>query len=389
MCAPLVHDVLGRLCENTLGADQAAQRLGVSRSRLYEIRTEYLAAKASGTLPGWMPGRSGGDRAGGFPPEVCGFLRAAIRGGYSYAFAASEAARLFASGATRATVRRWAFAEGVAAAPRPERTPAHTRRWQRVNVGEVWQLDATPHRWFGAGAPAQPLFDMVDDASRMQVGIRLCRGETLADYIVFLRGSFERHGLPLALYVDNAAFFRSPVDGSLTGLGRRLALYGVSLLFASTPQAKGKVERVHQVWQDRLPPFFRLNGITPETAPDAADAAVGTLAAHRNAHEAHREIGMTPQAAWDTARAAGRSKLRPAPRDGWWPYVWSLWRNATVGERGKVFHKDLFFPTQARRGERVILCEHGNGCYSVIRALPQDLTTHPIVLFTNLPKDGS
>ena len=388
LCAPLVHDVLGRLCDNTLGATQAAKKLDVSRSRLYELRTEYLKAKAAGAPQGWMPGLSGGGRADGFAPEVCAFLRPAILAGYSYAFAASEAARLHASGATRATVRRWAIAEGLAAEPRPERTPAHTRRWQRLNVGELWQLDTSPHRWFAPHFPARPLFDMIDDASRVQVGIRLCLAETLADYIAFLRQSFESRGLPLALYVDNAAVFRSPVDGTLTGLGRRLAFYGVSLLFASTPQAKGKVERIHQVWQDRLPPFFRHNGFTPDTALADVNAAIEALAAHRNAHETHREVGMAPQKAWDAALAEGRSKLRSVPRDAWWPYVWSLWRNVTVGDRGRVFRNGLSFPTQALRGERAILCEHGGGHYSVIKELPKDPAVHPVVLFTSLPGGG-
>jgi len=389
LCAPLVHDVLGAFCSDTLGAAQAAEKLKVSRSRLYGLRTEYLKAKASGTLQVWMPGLSGGDRAEGFPPEVEGFLRAAIPGGYSYAFAASEAHRLFGADANRWGVRRWAIAEGLAQEKRPERTPAHTRRWQMSSVGEIWQLDASPHRWFAPHFPPQPLFDMVDDASRVQVGIRLCLNETLADYVAFMRRSFESRGLPLALYVDNAAFFRSPTDGSPTGLGRRLAFYGVSLLFASTPQAKGKVERIHQVWQDRLPPFFRHNGFTPDTALADVNAAVEALAAHRNAHETHREVGMAPQKAWDAALAEGRSKLRSVPEDGWWPYVWSLWRNAVVGERGRVFHKGLSFPTQARRGEKVVLCEHDGGHYSVIKALPENPATHPAVLFTSLPQRPS
>jgi len=388
LCAPLVHDVLERLCNETLGASQAAERLGVSRSRIYTLRTEYLRAKAGGRLQGWMPGRSGGDHAPEMASGADAFLRDALREGYSYAFAASEAGRLFGVGMTRSGVRRWAHAEGLACASRPARTPAHTRRWQRADIGEVWQLDATPHQWFGLEHPFQPLFDMIDDASRLQVGIRLCRSENLGGYVGFLRESFETHGLPMCLYVDNASFFRSPRDGSLTALGRRLAFYGVSLLFASTPQAKGKVERVHQVWQDRLPPFFRLNGFTPESDLGQINAAIGTLSRHRNTCEVHREIGATPQKAWCSALESGRSKLRKIPDDGWWPYVWSLWYNVVVGSRGNVYHKGLFFPTQLKPGEKAILCEHTCGHYSVIKNLPE-ISAHPIVAFTNLPKGST
>ena len=377
-----------RLCNNTITRQQAAETLGVSKSQLYRVRSEYLRAKAEKKLETWRPGGSGGDHCAEFQPQTEKFLRLTLQEGYNFAFAASELKRLFNVDTTRWSVRRFALAQGLAKAEHPVRIPAHTRRWQRLNIGELWQLDASPHRWFGPGGPEQPLFDMIDDASRLQVGIRLCRAETLADYIIFFGKTFKTHGLPLCVYVDCATFFRSPVDGRLTALGKRLAFYGVSLSFAMTPQAKGKVERIHQVWQDRLPPFFRLNGLTPECDLAQVNASVETLAAHRNVHEKHREIGMTPQRAWDTAWEQGRSKLRPIPRDAWWPYVWSLWYSKRVGKRGRVFHRDLFFPTSLPEGEKVILCEHGGGCYSVIKKLPETPAIHPVVLFSNLPMDS-
>ena len=387
LCTPLIHDVLERFCNNTLTRHQAAETLGVSESQLYRIRAEYLRAKTEGKMEEWRPGPSGGDHSGEFPPHVEKFLRNALREGYNFAFAASEIKRIFNEETTRWSVRRFALAQGLARDEHPVRIPAHTRRWQRLHIGELWQLDASPHRWFGPEHPEQPLFDMIDDASRLQVGIRLCRGETLADYIVFFEKTFKTYGLPLCLYVDCATFFRSPVDGNLTALGKRLAFYGVSLLFAMTPQAKGKVERVHQVWQDRLPPFFRLNGLTPESRLEEVNLRVEALAGHRNAHETHREVGMTPQAAWDAAREQGRSKLRPVPRDAWWPHVWSLWYARRVGKRGRVFHGDLFFPTSLPEGEKVVVCEHGGGSYSVIKNLPESPAIHPVVLFSNLPAE--
>jgi hypothetical protein len=322
------------------------------------------------------------------PPHAGAFLRRALAQGYNHAFAASELKRLHGLDTTRWSVRRFARAEGFARETNPVRIPAHTRRWQRLNIGELWQLDATPHPWFGPDHPAQPLFDMIDDASRLQVGIRLCRSETTGEYILFFKDSFEIHGLPLAVYVDNAAFFRSPKDGALTALGARLWFYGVSLIFATTPQSKGKIERIHQVWQDRLPSFFRLNNITPTTDLGHVNTHLESLALHRNVHELHREIGMRPRSAWDAAREAGRSVLRPVPRDAWWPYVWSLWRKATVGDRGRVHHGELFFPTRLAAGEKVLLCEHGGGHFSVLKNFPAK-DQLPAVAFTNRPQNNA
>jgi len=190
--APLIHDVLERFCNKTIDCHKAIEILGVSQSRLYELRTEYLRAKANGKVPGWMPGNSGGDHAPELPPRVEAYLRKMLKEGYNFAFAASELLRKFNLETSRWSIRRFALAQGLAKKERPVGIPAHTRRWQRDSIGELWQLDASPHRWFGLENPAQPLLDMIDDASRLQVGIRLCPGENLAQYIWFLKKPLKR-----------------------------------------------------------------------------------------------------------------------------------------------------------------------------------------------------
>ena len=62
----------------------------------------------------------------------------------------------------------------------------------------------------------------------------------------------------------------------------------------SAPEAKGKVERNHQFWQNRLPPLLRAENITDLPA---ANPFLDALRKHHNSMEKHREIGMTPQAA--------------------------------------------------------------------------------------------
>ncbi|MBQ9726874.1 MAG: transposase family protein [Kiritimatiellae bacterium] len=149
-------------------------------------------------------------------------------------------------------------AAGLVKPPRKPRPPAHVRRWQREAIGELWQLDEHAEHWFGPRLPAVPVFDMLDDCSRVQVGCAMFEHENLRAYIYFLRICFERYGLPLQIYVDQASFFRSDKEGSHTQLEERLLFYGISLVLANSPESKGKVERVHQVWQDRLEPRLHL-----------------------------------------------------------------------------------------------------------------------------------
>lgn len=347
LALPDVVNTLEQFVLGQMAALDAAASLGISRSRLYQLKTGYLRARAEGRLAFWAPGRSGGDHLPDWPGAVQDLLRRALAAGCTCAFAASEALRLFGWRVDRPQVRHWALAKGLAKPPRNPRPPAHLRRWQRENIGELWQLDEQADPWFGPGHPALSVFDMLDDCSRVQVGCMMFPRETLRAYLL-LRTCFERYGLPLKIYVDRASFFRADQPGAHIQLERRRLFYGVSFMLANSPKAKGKVERVHQVWQDRLEPYFRLNGIGADADLTRINEHLDALRLHRNAHEKHREIGCTPDAAWQKAQGEGRSKLRPIPQDPWWPYVWSdrLW--VAVGPCGVVRWNGWDLPTQYR-----------------------------------------
>lgn len=382
--APLIRDVLEQFNHQAITVAQACEALCVSRSRLYTLRTEYLKAKRGKSMEAWQPGVSGGDHAPAWPDPVVAFLRKALHHDYSYAFAASEADRLFQFRMARSQVRQWAIKEHLAAAERPARLPAHVRRWQRSSIGELWQLDATPDYWFGKQSPAFPILDMVDDCSRLQVGCALYRNETIPSYLHFLHNAFLRYGLPLQVYVDHASVFKGNQDNSVSRVRDRLAFYGVSFLFANSPEAKGKVERVHQIWQDRLPAYFDLNAITSHSDLEQVNAHIEVLRDHRNRREVHREIGMPPQVAWDKALAEKRNKLRLIPREPWWPYIWSTWHSVLIEKGGRVHFAGHDLPTRAVPGTRALVCEHLDGSLSIIKERPNKERI-PIVLFSNRP----
>ena len=380
-----VQDVLTQVCEQRISVEQACESLGVGKSRLYTLRSEYLKARAAGKVDAWDPGVSGGNHAVPWDERVVTFLRAAIHNGYNYAFAASEVDRLYGVVLARSQVRHWAIREEICPAPKPPRLPAHLRRWQRQAVGELWQMDATPDHWFGAQEASYPLLDMLDDCSRLQVGCAIYRHENVPAYLHFFHGAFMEYGLPLEVYVDQAGIFVGHQEDSVTRIAQRLKFYDVSFVVANTPEAKGKVERIHQVWQDRLPPYFTLNGLTPSSELEDVNRHIHALREHRNKREPHRELRMTPQTAWDQATAQGRNKLRPVPKEPWWNYVWSLWHPVTIAVGGRVHFGQSAFPTQGVPGSRAVLCEHLDGTVSILKERP-DKQKLPVVLFTNRPR---
>jgi hypothetical protein len=164
-----VRHILACHRNRELSAAQAAAQLGLGRSRFYELFAEYLAACSHHRQQQWQPGSSGGDHAPHWPPPVIALLRKrlASRPPSSYSFVASEALRLHGFKLDRAQVRHWARAHGYAPAKPKPRPPASQLRFQRSRIGELWQLDASPHAWFPPAKTLWPMLNMLDDCSRL------------------------------------------------------------------------------------------------------------------------------------------------------------------------------------------------------------------------------
>ena len=379
-----IRHVLDAFRQHTLTATEAAQQLALSRSRFYALSTVYLLARSKKQEHLWLPGASGGDHYKPWPQPVLDLLkkRLSCKPPCPYSFAASEALRLHAFKLDRAQVRHWAIVNGLAHAVPAKRILAPVRRWQRAQIGELWQLDATPHPWFPGCSIAFPMLNMLDDCSRLFTGSKLYERELLLSYFDFLPAAFLAHGRPLQLYVDYHSIFFTRDPQALTQLGGALRFYDISLRYAPTPQAKGKVEREHQFWQGRLPPCFASEKISEL---EEANQHIDALRHHHNATEVHRELRQTPHRAWDTAKKERRTVLRPAPRCPWWAYVWSVRTLIKVGADGRVPIGTQRLRIEKPPQTKVILCLHPTGHYSVLAAEPNP-KEQPGLLFTNRPK---
>jgi hypothetical protein len=375
----LIREILGAFRRGELRATAAAEQLELGRTRFYELYSDYLRACALHREADWVPGSSGGDRSPEWPAQVEPLMRKllGVRPPAPYRFVASEILRRLDFQLDPATVRRWALAHGLAHERSTPRPSAATRRWQCLKMGALWQLDATPHPWFQHHHRRQyPLLDLLDDCTRLCTGARIFHGEDLLAYLDFLPAAFLEHGLPLELYVDCHSIFFPQRPDALTQLGAALHFYGVSLRYARTPQAKGKIERQHFYWQGRLPSVFAAENIV---SPEQANGLLHQLRLHRNAKEIHRELRLTPNAAADLARQEGRDVLRPAPACPWWPYVWSQRSLVKVGPDGRVPIGSQRLPAGLSPGSRVVHCLHPNGDISLLAAPPK-LGERPSVL---------
>ena len=164
---------------------------------------------------------------------------------------------------SRPTVRRILTRAGIGS-PRSRRSPQHRFRRQRMpQAGMLVQLDGSHHAWLEDRGPKFALLLAVDDATGTVANAVFRTGEDTRGYFMLLDGLIQRWGIPLALYSDRHAVFkhnaRQPETAAeATQFTRGLQELGIRQIFARSPQAKGRVERMAETFQDRLVTELRL-----------------------------------------------------------------------------------------------------------------------------------
>lgn len=383
--APFIRDVFARFRRGLIDAREAAAELDLSRSRFYALYGDYLRACANRQQQRWSPGRSGGDHRPEWPAEVLALLGKLLgsKPPVSYSFAASEILRRHNVRLDRASIRRFALREGLAPDTGYKSKAKPVRRWQVQQIGQLWQYDASPHRWFHGQSRQPALLELIDDHSRIIPAARLYERETLLSHFDLLSHAFQSVGLPLALYVDYHSFFFTSQPEAFTQLGAALRFYEVSLRFAPTPQAKGKIERAHDFWQKRLPPLFAAEHISTLAE---ANLLLDHLRQHHNLREIHRELRSTPHAAWLLAKKEKRSVLRLAPKCPWWPFVFSQRSKTRVGSDGRIAIGSQRLPIEQPPGTPVIRCLRPNGDIFVLLYPPSKHALPSVLLHSNAPR---
>lgn len=150
----------------------------------------------------------------------------------------------------------------------------HRRRKRKTKEGIMLQLDASPFNWFNDGQEYS-IHGAVDDATGKVVALYMCKNECLQGYFEVMRTVISNNGIPLSLYADRHTIFLSPKDGKLTveeqlagvqvndtQFGRAVKQLGITLIKARSPQAKGRIERLWETLQSRLPVEFDISDIS-------------------------------------------------------------------------------------------------------------------------------
>lgn len=281
-------DVMSRVAAGSLTLRSAAEMLHVSYRQTKRIWRRYREGGARALVHGHV-GRSNRGRSRDERARVLALIREKYSGEGAARFGPTLAAEHLASEdgivLDHETLRRWMVADGLWQRRR-HRSPYRQRRARKAHFGELLQLDGSQHPWLEGRGPGGCAMTLVDDATS-QVLLQFAPQETIWAAADLLRAWIEQYGVPQALYTDwKNVYVRRPTEAErlaaiapMTQFGRMCAALRIQIIPASSPQAKGRIERQHGTHQDRLIKKLRRAGIADYAAANTFVAS-GYLVEH-------------------------------------------------------------------------------------------------------------
>jgi transposase len=265
-------EIITRLIANKISSSEASELLGRSSRQVRRIRQRY-EAQGLETLVHGNQGRPSLRRTQ--PALVEQLKELAGPTGRYHDFNVSHLAELLARDEgikiARSTLSRLLIAHHIRPPRRAKLAVKRMQRERKSAEGMMLQTDASPHDWLEGRAPEMDLLGAIDDATGKVVYARFRPSEDQIGYLLMLRTVALTYGLPHILYHDRHTILRSPkqatIEDELAGrkpqsqIQRIIEQLGITSIPALSPQAKGRIERLWQTFQDRLCKEMRLAGI--------------------------------------------------------------------------------------------------------------------------------
>ena len=256
--AQLTVDIVAKLAEHKISVDNAAKILNKSKRTVERYLQKY---RDMGVLF-IVHGNTGNEPINKTPNTIKEIVQSLIREKY-YDLNLLHLSEVIATNENisvkRETLRKWAHEIHHVKRAKRRRSKARKRRERMTFPGLMLQMDGSSHRWFGNKKSC--LIAIVDDANS-ELHAEFFPSETTAGCLQVLLSVIEKHGLFKALYVDRAGIFGGPKRCNFSQMQRACEELGIEIIFANSPQGKGRIERAFDTLQDRLIPELRLNNIT-------------------------------------------------------------------------------------------------------------------------------
>lgn len=249
----ILHQHAGKI----LTVMEAAEEAGLSERQFYRIKARFLIEGDAGLV---HRARGPGSNRG-YDPAIREEVLELHRRKYGDYGPTLFAERLEVNDGydiDHETLRRWLHAAGQM--PITRRGSKHRkRRPRKPHIGSMVQLDGSDHDWFEGRGPRCTLLVFIDDASSM-VFMRFVTSENMKEVFAATCEYIERFGIPASFYTDRGSVFFHATK--TVDFVRALRVLGSKIIYAGSPQAKGRVERSNRTHQDRLVKIMREHGIS-------------------------------------------------------------------------------------------------------------------------------
>jgi len=255
-------EVMGRVGSGELKLRDAAVMLELSYRQTKRVWRRYRQVGRKGLKHGNAGRPSNRSKPLKLRRRALNLIKKKYSGSEAERFGPTLAAEHLAEedgiGVDHETLRRWMLAERLWSRQRKRKKHCQ-RRERKLHFGELVQLDGSFHDWLEGRGPRGCLMNMVDDA-RSETQARLGKEETIWAAAGVLRAWIEKYGVPRALYTDWKNVYKRKATPAeqlrgevpVTQFGHMCQKLGIRIIAASSPQAKGRVERNHGTHQDRL-----------------------------------------------------------------------------------------------------------------------------------------
>jgi hypothetical protein len=256
-------EVMVSLEAGKISNSKAAKLLRISRRQVIRIRKRYRLQGALGLVSKKRGTRSNNRISEAIKSQVLGLISTTYVG-FGPTFLREKLLENHEISLSKETLRRIMIANGSWDAKRSKKARIHQQRERRARFGELVQIDGSPHDWFEGRREKCCLLVFVDDATG-KIYLRFEEAETTEGYFRAMLGYVKQYGIPVALYSDKHGIFRVNAPETThegeTQFKRAMDDLGIEIIYANSPQAKGRVERANQTLQDRLIKELRLAGI--------------------------------------------------------------------------------------------------------------------------------
>lgn len=262
------YDIIKRLIRKEINGTKAAQLLALSVRQTKRLKSNVIESGASGLVHG-NRGKPSNRRLPDLEKKKIILFLNKYYADFGPTFAGEKLAEKHKLFRDPKTIRQIMIQEGLWKIKQKRRQQEH-RAWRqrRTCFGEMEQFDGSYHPWFEDRGEKSCLLLSVDDATGQITQAEFSANEGVFPVFAFWLKYLEKHGKPLSIYTDKFSTYKMTQKVALqnhdlkTQFQRALTELKIEPIFANSPQAKGRVERMFGTLQDRLTKELRLNNIS-------------------------------------------------------------------------------------------------------------------------------